>query len=476
MDDLSDGIRIDGISFGKNKSSIVEFSNKIKQNQKKVVKKGHILSFEGTELDIIYDVDDKPWFRGNNFGKMLNYKSTDQAIRIHVENDEKKSKWEILGSLKNMGQQKSKMSNDMRTIYLNESGVYSLLLASSKDEAKKFKKWVKSDVLASINKTGKYDLIEDKLNTSYYSENYITKFEGKRVVYLAYCEDGGDSMWKYGISRHVVKRDFDELSKIFSVFRMVYVKECNDNDIVETKIETEFKVRKMWTPKVIKGIKRTELFKTTSDFDIEKVKKMVDDMICMQNIDNNENTDGKYSYLAEIERTKQKELDFKIKELEFKTLELTTVKQNFEVNNRKEKNLLRIVDYVSDNNDEKSYLDDGKKDARSSVKKSKLFVVEQEKIINGINQIIGFDGKNGSFLLKDIDNKKNDILKFSDDVKKYFNCSLFTCFKKTDDCKKCVSLIKSLYKSFGCCVNQISEQFTTKGEKNIIKKLIITKK
>ena len=42
------------------------------------------------------------------------------------------------------------------TIYINESGLYSLILRSNKEEAKQFKKWITKEVLPSIRKTGQY--------------------------------------------------------------------------------------------------------------------------------------------------------------------------------------------------------------------------------------------------------------------------------------------------------------------------------
>ena len=47
-----------------------------------------------------------------------------------------------------------------QTAFVNESGLYSLIGSSRKPEAKKFKKWVNSEVLPSIRKTGRYDMLE----------------------------------------------------------------------------------------------------------------------------------------------------------------------------------------------------------------------------------------------------------------------------------------------------------------------------
>ena len=48
--------------------------------------------------------------------------------------------------------------NEKNTIYINESGLYALIFISSKPEAKQFKRWVTSEVLPSLRKTGTYSI------------------------------------------------------------------------------------------------------------------------------------------------------------------------------------------------------------------------------------------------------------------------------------------------------------------------------
>ncbi len=86
-------------------------------------------------------IDDEPWFLGKDIATALGYKDTDQAIRKHVDDDDKVSR-QIDGS-RNM------------TI-INESGMYSLIFGSKKPEAKAFKKWVTSEVLPQLRRTGVY--------------------------------------------------------------------------------------------------------------------------------------------------------------------------------------------------------------------------------------------------------------------------------------------------------------------------------
>lgn len=85
-------------------------------------------------------------FCGRDVAKALGYKKPENAIAAHVD-DEDKTYTLIQGSGSNY---KSK------TIFINESGLYSLILRAEVDTAKRFAKWVTSEVLPSIRRTGGY--------------------------------------------------------------------------------------------------------------------------------------------------------------------------------------------------------------------------------------------------------------------------------------------------------------------------------
>ena len=89
-------------------------------------------------------IDNEPYFVGKDVAQILGYADTDQAIRSHVDDDDKLTR-QFNGS----GQ------NRNMTI-INESGLYSLILSSKLPTAKQFKHWVTSEVLPAIRKTGGY--------------------------------------------------------------------------------------------------------------------------------------------------------------------------------------------------------------------------------------------------------------------------------------------------------------------------------
>lgn len=102
--------------------------------------------FENPEFGTIrsVEVDREPWLVGKDVAAALGYGDTDQALRKHVDSEDKLTR-QFDGS----GQ-----SREMYII--NESGLYSLILSSKLPSAKKFKRWVTGEVLPSIRKSGGY--------------------------------------------------------------------------------------------------------------------------------------------------------------------------------------------------------------------------------------------------------------------------------------------------------------------------------
>lgn len=88
--------------------------------------------------------DGEPWFVGKDIAEVLGYSNTAKAIRDHVDIEDKLSERIVLSG------------QNREVILINESGLYSLILGSKLPSAKKFKKWVTSDVLPSIRKHGMY--------------------------------------------------------------------------------------------------------------------------------------------------------------------------------------------------------------------------------------------------------------------------------------------------------------------------------
>lgn len=108
-----------------------------------------LFNFENHEVRSLL-INSEPWFVGRDVAEVLGYKKPENAIANHVDDDDKTTTL-IQGIGSNY---KSK------TMIINESGLYCLVLSSKLPSAKKFKRWVTSEVLPALRKTGQYQVKE----------------------------------------------------------------------------------------------------------------------------------------------------------------------------------------------------------------------------------------------------------------------------------------------------------------------------
>ena len=112
-----------------------------------------VFKYEENEITVI-ECRDEIWFRGKDIAKALGYEKTRNAILKHVNDDDKS----ILEDLRRGPQIRAPFKNEQGgSIFINESGLYSLIFGSKLESAKVFKRWVTSEVLPSIRKTGRYN-------------------------------------------------------------------------------------------------------------------------------------------------------------------------------------------------------------------------------------------------------------------------------------------------------------------------------
>lgn len=104
-----------------------------------------IFNFRGLDVRTVL-IDGEPYFVGKDVADVLGYKKPENAVANHVDEEDKTTTL-IQGTGSNY---KSK------TVIVNESGLYSLILSSKLPTAKKFKHWVTSEVLPAIRKHGAY--------------------------------------------------------------------------------------------------------------------------------------------------------------------------------------------------------------------------------------------------------------------------------------------------------------------------------
>lgn len=115
--------------------------------------KNNIVAFKYNEQQVrTIEKNGEPWFVGKDVAEILGYSDTAQAVRKHIDNEDKG----VVEMTTPGGKQP--------VTIINESGLYSLILSSKLPTAKEFKRWVTSEVLPSIRKTGEYKITPAQQN------------------------------------------------------------------------------------------------------------------------------------------------------------------------------------------------------------------------------------------------------------------------------------------------------------------------
>lgn len=91
-------------------------------------------------------IDEEPWFVGKDVSDKLGYQNGSRDLNRHVDAEDRQN------------YQNSTFNTPRGMTIINESGLYSLILSSKLPSAKKFKRWVTSEVLPALRKSGKYEM------------------------------------------------------------------------------------------------------------------------------------------------------------------------------------------------------------------------------------------------------------------------------------------------------------------------------
>ncbi|HFU5892269.1 TPA: phage antirepressor [Enterococcus faecium] len=131
-----------------------------------------IFNFEHNEVRTIL-VNDEPYFVGKDVAEILGYSDSSSAVSKNVDNEDRTTLLlEQAGS-----------NYKSKTTIINESGLYSLILKSKLPSAKKFKRWVTSEVLPQIRKHGMY-ATDELLNNPDLLIEVATKLKEERTQRL----------------------------------------------------------------------------------------------------------------------------------------------------------------------------------------------------------------------------------------------------------------------------------------------------
>ena len=129
--------------------------------------------FENPEFGKVrtVNVNGEPWLVGKDVAEALGYERGTKAIADHVDEEDK----DVIPIQDSIG----RMQN---TPVINESGVYALVFSSKLPTAKKFKRWVTSEVLPAIRKTGSYSKPKSQLELLVESAQALLEHERKLTV------------------------------------------------------------------------------------------------------------------------------------------------------------------------------------------------------------------------------------------------------------------------------------------------------
>lgn len=101
----------------------------------------------------VVEINGEPWFVGKDVAQALGYTNHRKALADHVDAEDKRQEDGVTI--------RDSIGREQHPTIINESGVYSLILSSKLPTAKRFRRWVTSEVLPSIRKTGGYALPKD---------------------------------------------------------------------------------------------------------------------------------------------------------------------------------------------------------------------------------------------------------------------------------------------------------------------------
>ena len=131
-------------------SKILSCANTNQDNTKGLVP--HLFDFQSHKVRVVTDEQGNPWFVAKDVCEVLNIQNPADTVK-GFDDDERRYR----NFLDHLGR-------TQKMLAINESGLYRLIFRSTKEKAKSFQKWVTSEVLPSIRKTGGYRVPETLFN------------------------------------------------------------------------------------------------------------------------------------------------------------------------------------------------------------------------------------------------------------------------------------------------------------------------
>lgn len=120
-------------------------------------------------------IDDMPWAVGKDVALALGYANPQKAVRAHVDDEDRWVTNSFTHGVQNVHPSITDSAGRVQyPIWINESGLYSLILSCKLPAAKKFKRWVTSEVLPSLRRTGTYTMPGKEASRVLTPDDYLT--------------------------------------------------------------------------------------------------------------------------------------------------------------------------------------------------------------------------------------------------------------------------------------------------------------
>ena len=190
------------------------------------------------------DENGEPWFYGNDVAKILGYSDLDQAIRDHVDEEDRKS-LKYKASPKTVGSLWTNPNDFSSKIVISESGVYSLVFGSNLPSARQFERWVTKEVLPSIRKTGSYSVTKNPVDVVVYSDNPLERCKALTAI----LEKQEEEKLLLEQQKHIAEQERDDVKEAFS--RSV----VSDNDKLYSTFIKELKMTNPCASSLLKELK-----------------------------------------------------------------------------------------------------------------------------------------------------------------------------------------------------------------------------
>jgi prophage antirepressor-like protein len=110
-----------------------------------------ILYFQNDGINFILDIDNIIWFKFSNIAYILEYKDRNDVLKKHVDKKYRKH-------IKDIKTNQEIIKQKPDTVYINESGLYKLLIRSRMKKAEKFQTWLIEQALPKLREYGKYEV------------------------------------------------------------------------------------------------------------------------------------------------------------------------------------------------------------------------------------------------------------------------------------------------------------------------------